>query len=117
MSTKEKIIIIFLVSAAIAGTGIAYLNKLPHEKIRVEPISYDKASEEACLAILQKRIININTAGPEALTSIPGIGPSLARRIIEYRQKNGPFTSAEGLIKVRGIGPKKFQSLKQYIRA
>ena len=50
--------------------------------------------------------VNVNTAGVEELQSLPRIGPALARRIVEYRQKAGPFRRVEDLLAVRGIGPK-----------
>lgn len=59
--------------------------------------------------------ININTAGPEELDSLPGIGPSLAQRIIEYRQQHGLFQSIEDLQNVPGIGAKRLENLKDLI--
>ena len=50
--------------------------------------------------------ININTASPVVLETLPGIGPVLADRIITYRNENGPFSSVEELSKVEGIGSK-----------
>lgn len=49
--------------------------------------------------------VNLNTAGPEELDTLPGIGPALAERIIQYREEHGPFTSVEQLDEVKGIGP------------
>ncbi len=56
--------------------------------------------------------VNINTAGVEQLMALPGIGKAYAERIIEYRQKNGPFKRAEDLLNVRGIGEKTFERIK-----
>lgn len=50
-------------------------------------------------------LININQADAETLTRLPGIGPALAGRIIDFREANGPFTSVEELDEVTGIGP------------
>ncbi|MGI9950836.1 helix-hairpin-helix domain-containing protein [Moorellaceae bacterium AZ2] len=59
--------------------------------------------------------ININTAGLEELDSLPGIGPALAQRILDYRQQHGPFRSIEDLQNVSGIGVKRFEELKDLI--
>ena len=52
----------------------------------------------------QEALVNINTADQEELEALSGIGPALARRIIEHREVNGPFQSVDGLLKVSGIG-------------
>lgn len=59
--------------------------------------------------------ININTATQADLESLPGIGPVTAAKIIEYREKNGPFKTIEELMDVPGIGPKTFEELKDLI--
>jgi competence protein ComEA len=59
--------------------------------------------------------ININTAGIRELEALPGIGPSLAGKIIEYRDSNGQFTSLEQITRVSGIGPSKFDQIKDKI--
>jgi len=60
-------------------------------------------------------IININTASESELDRLPGIGPTLASRIVQYRQTNGNFHSIEDLKNVPGIGDKKFADLQQLI--
>jgi competence protein ComEA len=60
-------------------------------------------------------IVNINTATNAELEALPGIGPAIAARIIEYRQKNGPFKKVEDLMSVRGIGEKSFLKLKPLV--
>ena len=59
--------------------------------------------------------ININTATLEQLQLLPGIGESLAQRILDYRAEHGDFKSTEELMNVSGIGEKKFDSIKNFI--
>lgn len=59
--------------------------------------------------------ININTATEEELDTLPGIGPSTASKIIEYRTKNGKFKSIEEIKEVSGIGDAKYEKIKDLI--
>jgi competence protein ComEA len=59
--------------------------------------------------------VNINTATREQLMTLDGIGQSYADRIIEYRQKNGPFHSPNDIVKIKGIGQKMFEVNKDRI--
>ena len=59
--------------------------------------------------------ININTAPATDLETLPGIGAKTAERIVEYRQKNGPFKKIEELMNVPGIGEKNFLKLRNQI--
>jgi competence protein ComEA len=58
----------------------------------------------------------INTASNEDLCFIKGVGPSLAQKIIDYREKNGNFNTAKDLEKVPGIGAKKRQAMEEFVR-
>jgi competence protein ComEA len=57
-------------------------------------------------------VVNINTASATEIATLPGVGAKMAARIIEYRQKNGPFKKIEELMNVPGIGEKNFLKLK-----
>jgi competence protein ComEA len=59
--------------------------------------------------------ININTASADELENLKQVGPNYAVRIIEYREKNGPFEKPEDIINVKGIGPKTFELNKEQI--
>lgn len=59
--------------------------------------------------------ININTATQTELETLPGVGPSTALKIINYREENGKFASAEEIMKVSGIGEVKYEAIKDYV--
>ena len=61
-------------------------------------------------------VVNINTATQTELETLPGIGPSLALKIINYRKENGKFSSIEDIKNVSGIGDAKFENIKNYIK-
>ena len=61
-------------------------------------------------------IVNINTATQTELETLPGIGPSLALKIINYRNENGKFSSIEDIKNVSGIGDVKYNNIKNYIK-
>jgi len=60
-------------------------------------------------------LINLNTASVEQIDSLPGVGPALAGRIVDYRKKNGPFSSVDDLDNIEGIGPKKLENFKDLV--
>ena len=59
--------------------------------------------------------VSLNQADAEKLMTLPGIGPAMADNIIAYRREHGAFTSIDELQKVKGIGPAKFQKLKDQV--
>jgi len=64
---------------------------------------------------LKPKSININTATKEILITLPGVGESTAEKIIKYRETHNGFKKIENIMKVKGIGKKKFEKLKDYI--
>ena len=61
------------------------------------------------------RPVDINTASSADLEAVPGIGKSLAQRILAFREKNGAFGSVDDLLKVQGIGEKSLEKLRPYL--
>lgn len=59
--------------------------------------------------------LNINAAPENELMRLPGIGPSIARRIVEHRKQHGPFRKVDDLLRVKGIGAKKLEKLRPWI--
>ncbi len=60
--------------------------------------------------------VNVNTATEEELCTLPEIGPVLAKRIVDYRTKHGPFENSDALLKVSGIGRSKLQKMRFLLR-
>jgi competence protein ComEA len=59
--------------------------------------------------------VNLNTATAEQLSTVPGVGPKLAARIVEHRQKTGGFKAVEDILGVKGIGEKSFAKMQGHL--
>lgn len=64
---------------------------------------------------LREKSINLNTATKEQLIQLPGVGESTAEKIIMYRNDKGSFKKIEDIMKIKGIGSKKFEKMKNYL--
>jgi competence protein ComEA len=74
-----------------------------------------RAAGSSSDATRRYRRLDINSAGPDELVVLPGIGPKKAVAIVEYRDANGPFADVDQLSLVHGIGPKTIEGLRQYV--
>lgn len=73
------------------------------------------AEEPVLEEVLVEKSVDINQASLEELDRLPGIGPALGQRIIDYREQNNGFYDIEEIVEVSGIGEKTFQKLEPYI--
>ncbi len=82
----------------------------------VEPVKAgaQKAATKAAESALSGPV-NINTANAEELAKLPGIGPKIAEDIVKYRTDNGDFKTTQDITKVKGVGDKKYESIKDKI--
>ena len=87
-----------------------------HDRAELEHTGIETAVEVPQEAIQPDLTpLDLNAADAEALAELPGIGPELARRIVEYRREHGPFTQTEELMEVSGIGEAKLAGLEGWI--
>ncbi len=96
---------------ALPGTDLTTLN-LARKVIDGELISVGVAPPAAAAG---GGLVNLNTATLDQLQTLPGVGPVLAQRIIEYRDQHGGFTATEDLRKVTGIGDARYNELKSLV--
>jgi competence protein ComEA len=73
------------------------------------------AETDVFSSLSQDGLINPNTASPAELDTLPGIGPALAKSIVDFRNTHGPFASLDDLLLVPGIGPAKLESLRDHV--
>lgn len=88
-----------------------------NDNANIDYISFENGENiiENNIQNLKSTKININKADINALKNIPGVGDSLAQKIIDYRTNFGKFKKIEDLKNVNGIGEKKFENLKEFI--
>ena len=114
LTTQEKLILLFIISSLILGLGILHFKK-SNIPVPQHQLNLNKNVEQIKEEIKKSKQVNINMAGIEELNTLPGVGKVIAGRIIDYRKTQGSFTSKEDIKKVKGIGPKKFDKIKDLL--
>jgi uncharacterized protein len=82
----------------------------------VDQAALKQSLDDVVISCVNAVGVNVNTASKQLLTYVSGVGPTLAARIVEYRDENGPFRSRTELMKVKGFGPKTFQQAAGFLR-
>jgi len=109
---------IFVLFFSVITGIIVQINERQYRSFFVEKMSYgeeDKVKVQIDETNFDDKI-NINTAGIKELDLLDGIGEGLAKRIIDYRTKNGEFEVIEDIMRVSGIGKEKFEAIRDNIR-
>ncbi|MCF7887375.1 MAG: helix-hairpin-helix domain-containing protein [Candidatus Omnitrophica bacterium] len=105
LSPPEKKVVIIIACVIFLGTLIRFFNLEVNDTI----VSHQPVSK-------QIQIIDINKASLLDLEKVPGLGPVLSQRVIEYRKNHRSFKTSKDLEKVKGIGEKKAKIMKNYIK-
>ena len=115
LTEKERVTLAVLGTMALVGVGVTlWLQRWDPIRIESGPTP-PYAQWDAQLQ--RARQVDLNHATAEELVRLPGIGPTLAKRIVDYRAQHGPFEAAEDLRHVAGIGPKTFAVLQDNVTA
>ena len=98
-----------------AAGGVAEGSSAAASEAPAPEASPAPAEEPVLEEVLVEKSVDINQASLEELDRLPGIGPALGQRIIDYREQNNGFYDIEEIMEVSGIGEKTFQKLEPYI--
>ncbi|HRE40473.1 MAG TPA: helix-hairpin-helix domain-containing protein [Ignavibacteria bacterium] len=134
-SKNEKIAVVFIIAIILIGSIIKLYSEV-WSKQENTSINFEEFKDKLKIQLTDDSIklfskttelnqdtlynnfilIDLNTAGIEDLEKLPGIGESIASRIIEYRNQNGNFKKIEDIKKVKGVGEKKFNDIQKFIK-
>jgi comEA protein len=127
MNSKERTVLVFLIAVMLAGAGVSAWHHHRVQKniraARAAIVEDSTARAQSALETAQSAVrisqsavlIDLNTASASELDLLPGIGPALAQRIIEYRNRRNGFKTVGELLQVSGIGPKKLEAIKDRV--
>ena len=117
LTAQEKKVIISLGAFAVLGLAVlAYRTYFARPTLRVvHSVTGPGAAADYKKIMEGRSTVNINTADASRIEALPGVGPKLAKEIVDYRAEHGLFLLKEDLRKVKGIGGNKFNGIKDFI--
>ena len=105
LTRQEKNTLLVVVAAALLGLGLSFLFKAVPSAGTIYAASFNTGVSR----------ININSAGKDQLIALPGIGPKIAEKIIDYRREKGKIYDIRELKQIKGIGDKKIENIKPFL--
>ena len=114
MKNRQRTLFLLLLAIIFSASACVQRAHTPRAA-NVNEEHLNSSLQVSTISQAQPQRININTASADELETLPGIGKGLAGRIIEHREKYGPFRKPEHLIIVRGISDKRFRALRDLI--
>jgi competence ComEA-like helix-hairpin-helix protein len=117
---QETKALFFLLVALLIGSGITLYKRscpqfAPELKLGKMQIDSSPDAHTPLIPEVKDEKINLNRATAAELQLLPGVGTSLSRRIVEFRELKGQFKQIEDIMQVSGIGPKTFERIKDYL--
>jgi comEA protein len=117
---NEQIALLLLAGALLIGGVVSIVSRYaadrtPDFEVRKGAVALPPATPDSVLDAQAQAVvapIDLNRASAKDLQRLPRVGPQTARRIVEYREQNGPFRSLDDLTVIRGIGPKTIDRLR-----
>lgn len=117
LNRREQAILLLVTAAFLAGVGISYYQRAElRRQAALNPVTVVRDAGTSPDSVAGSRPVDLNRATARQLEGLPGIGPVLAGRIIEYRQRRSGFRSVGELRSVPGIGEKRYSVLKDIVR-
>jgi competence ComEA-like helix-hairpin-helix protein len=120
VNRRELAVLLLLTAAFVAGAGVSYFRRAGlRRQAALNPIAVaqDTSAIPSNDSATVRPPVDLNQATLRELDWLPGIGPVLAARIVEYRQRKGGFHSVSELRAVSGIGEKKYSALRDLVTA
>lgn len=110
---------VFLIGGQLAVL-YKYINSRKQEKIEYQKTRQKEEDNlhqelEDYVGVDEEDLINLNTAGVVDLVRLPGIGPNIAKKIIEYRDSHGNFYDSKEIMRIKGIGQSTYKDIEQYL--
>jgi len=113
MNKREQVVVLFLAATFLVGAGLNFYRRQDLRRRQASsPIVIENPADGA---LPTSAPVNLNTARQYELEALPGIGPVIAKRIIQFREQHGGFTSVGQLRSVSGIGPKRFAAIEKLV--